>query len=112
MALKKSDIEVQCAHCEYLSSDKIGSFDITVPITDLTTGTCQLATLQCAVSTEEHRLKLLDWNLESDNTTRVSDDFQRRMSAVLAFIAEHKICGNRKLCPAEVVEIVQRLSSE
>lgn len=107
MRLKKHGITVDCEHCVYCSSDREGVFDITVPIIDTETGISDPANLRCTVSPNRHTVELLEWNGLHLQSTQFIERVQERVSAALNFLAEHKICGNRNICPSKVIQIVE-----
>lgn len=102
---------MDCKHCIYTSSDNRGAFDITVPIIDGETGIDSPAKLRCCVSSRGHSVELLEWNGFSRLLTQSMDNLQQRVSAMLTFIAERKVCGNRNICPQEVIQIVEENSN-
>jgi hypothetical protein len=111
MGLKKHGITVECAHCKYTSSDDRGAFDITVPIIDSETGVSGPAKLRCIVSAKRHAVELLEWSDFNHHPTESIESLQQRVSATLGFVADRQVCGNRNICPAEVIRIVEKNSS-
>ena len=111
MSVKKHGITVDCKHCIYTSSDNRGAFDITVPIIDSETGISSPAKLRCCVSPRGHAVELLDWHGFNRHLTQSIKNLQQRISATLTFIAERKVCGNRNICPSEVIQIVEENST-
>lgn len=110
MSLKKFGVVVDCGRCEYASSNGRGCFEVTVPLSDIATGTEGTAKLLCSVSSERHEVELKEWNDSATHRIRPSSEIQQRLFAVLAHVANHRICGNRKICPSEVVQIVEKQS--
>ncbi len=108
MGLKKHGITVECAHCQYTSSDDRGAFYITVPIIDSETGVSGPAKLRCIVSAKRHAVELLEWSDFSHHPTESVDSLQQRVLATLGFVADRQVCGNRNICPAEVIRIVEK----
>jgi hypothetical protein len=111
MGIKKHGIIVDCKHCEYTSSDDPGAFDITVPIIDSETGVSGPARLHCSVSAKRHVVELLEWHDFNHHPTESVESLRQRVSATLGFVADRQVCGNRKICPSEVVQIVEKNSS-
>jgi hypothetical protein len=107
MALKKQGINVDCVNCKCASSDDCGSFNVTVPICDSETGIAGTAKLHCTVSAARHQIELVAWRDARSRTISPSSKIQPRISAALTFVAEHRICGNRHICPAEVIRVVE-----
>jgi len=111
MNLKKHGIIVDCEHCKYNSSDDRGVFDITVPIIDSETGISSPAKLRCMVSPERHTVELQEWHEINRQPSRSIERLQQRISAVLNFIANRQVCGNRHICPSEVIQIAEKSSN-
>lgn len=107
MSLKKNGITVDCKYCIYISSDDRGAFDITVPIMDSETGISGPAKLRCNVSPKGHAVELLEWRDFNHHPTQPTESLQQRVSATLTFVAERQVCGNRNICPSEVIHIVE-----
>jgi len=111
MGLKKHGITVDCEHCKYTSSDDRGGFDITVPIIDSETGVSGPARLRCIVSAKQHAVELLEWDDLDHHPDEPVKSLQQRVSATLNFVAERRVCGNRNICPSEVIRIVEKKSN-
>ena len=107
MRLKKHGITIDCEHCVYCSSDREGTFEITVPIIDSETGISDPANLRCTVSPNRHTIELLEWSSLHLRPTRFIEGHQQRVLATLTFLAEHKVCGNLNICPSKVIQIVE-----
>jgi hypothetical protein len=105
MNLKQYDIIVDCKHCVYSSSDGRGVFDITVPIIDSDTGISGPARLRCIVSPERHTIELQEWQ-----PVQSVDKLQQRVSAAFNVVADRQVCGNRNICPSEVIRFVEKNS--
>lgn len=110
MSLKKYGVFVDCERCEFASSDGRGSFEVTVPLSDIATGTEGTAKLLCSVSSERHEVELKEWNDFGTHPIRPTLEIQKRLGAALAHVASHRICGNRKICPSKIVQIVEKQS--
>lgn len=110
MSLQKNDVMIDCKHCKFASSIGNRGFVITVPLQDLKTGGCKTAILDCAVSSENHQIEFRGWEDESTSSAILSRDLPARLSSTLAHVGKLKICGNAKICPAEVVLVVKHLS--
>ena len=107
MELKKQGILFDCVNCKYASSDGCGGFDVTVPLSDSETGISGTAKLHCTISPACHQVELVDWHDVGFHTIRPSRNIQPRISTALAFVAEHRICGNRHICPSEIIRVVE-----
>ena len=111
MRINKDGITVDCEHCVYNSSDDRAAFDITVPIIDSETGISGPAKLHCLVTPDRHTVELLEWNRVDPDPIQSKERLQERVSAILTFVADRKICGNRRMCPSKVIQIVEENST-
>lgn len=108
MSVKKQDICVDCGHCRYAQAgQQPGSFDVVVPVRDIASGVEGLARLQCRVTPERHEVRLVDWRGMDERPLEPPPGLRDRLDEALAWVAEHRVCGNQQICPAEVVRIVQ-----
>lgn len=102
MSVQKHGIAISCEHCKHLSSDG-GGFDIAVPVRcGAATGTAQL---HCSVSSERHRIDFVGW-VDGPRPPESAQTFQHEVAEVLGFIAEQRLCGNERICPMQVVQLV------
>ncbi|MES9937279.1 MAG: hypothetical protein ABW153_12605 [Sedimenticola sp.] len=108
MGLKRNGIIVKCENCCCILNDGIGAFDVAVPIRDEQTDTAGEAVLHCAMSHDQHVVVLKDWKNSEDHSSSPPRNIQTRLSEALEFVSENRICGNQKLCPAEVVRIAEK----
>ena len=89
-----------------------GEFDIAVPLSEPGSSTAGWATLHCSVSPGQPRVALGSWQGPSGQPVTSGEVTQRRIDAALEFVATHRICGSRHLCPSEVVDIVDRVNRQ
>ena len=109
MGLQKNGIMVDCAHCSCASSDASGCFDVVVPISDAETGIIGNAKLHCVISAESHGVELVEWQGVGNCPDESMQGIRDRLLTALDFVADQRICGNSRICPAEVVRIVKAL---
>ena len=107
MELKKQGIAIDCMNCHCAASDGCGGFDVAVPLTDGEIGTSGTAILHCTVTPACHHVELQEWNDTGFHSISPSAELRPRISAALDFVAEHRLCGNRRICPSEVIRIVE-----
>ncbi len=107
MSLKSAGIIVNCESCKYLSASDQGGFDVTVAINDVETGIAGLARLHCTTTDKHHSVELTEWNPVDNYSKRPTENFLKRVGVILDFFANQRICGNRKICPSEVIRIVE-----
>ncbi|MDJ0741448.1 MAG: hypothetical protein QNJ91_17185 [Gammaproteobacteria bacterium] len=112
MSLSKHGVVVTCEHCRFVAEDRHGGFEVIVPLHDTRSGTAGSATLQCRVERERHAVELARWVDAAGRPARVPDDAATRARAALAYVAERRVCGNRGLCPPQVVDVVARHSGD
>ena len=112
MSIKKHGVIVDCEHCMYQKQDGRGCFDITVPISDIATGTSGQATLHCTLSAERHNVELTQWQDAYNRLIQITESIQNRVASALGFVADRRICGNRNLCPSEVIRVVEEYTAK
>ena len=111
MNLKQYGIIVDCEHCVYDSSDDQGVLRITVPIIDSDTGISSPASLRCTVSPERHSVEFWEWHDINHQSVQPVDKLQQRVSAAFNVVANRQVCGNRNICPPEVIRFVEKNSN-
>lgn len=107
MSLSKYGVKVFCEECRCVCNDGSGSFDVIVPVTVGGTGVSGTARLHCVVSGEHHAVELVELLDAELRGVQPSPEVQKKVSAALDFVAEHRICGNLRICPPDVVRIVE-----
>lgn len=106
MELRKYGVEIACEQCRLIRGDSAGGFDIVVPVSMGDSGVAGTARLHCAVSGDQHQVKLMGLRDGSDRAMEPSPEAMGKLSAALDSVARHRICGNQHVCPADVVRIV------
>lgn len=103
--MKGNDLIIECKNCKYLSSTEGSSFDVTVPIIDENNGIAGNARLHCKLSAKNHSIELAEWKPTDANSEQSSGSFMNRLSTELDILADKRLCGNRHICPSEVIRI-------
>lgn len=112
MSLRKHGVVVTCEQCRFVAEDRHGGFEVVVPLHDDASGTAGSATLQCRVERDRHAVELAHWVDATGQPAQMPDDSATRARAALAYVAERRVCGNRRLCPPQVVDVVARHSDD
>jgi hypothetical protein len=108
MSLVKNGLVIDCEQCVCRSEDGRGGFGIDVPIIDRATGVAGIARIRCVVSSEGHTVELASWAPgEKQPPEDVVSTIRARADQTLDYVAQKRICGNRDICPSEVVRIVE-----
>jgi hypothetical protein len=102
--MEKPGVTLFCERCTCTSADNDGAFEVRVPVRSGETGA--MATLRCRISPQRHCIDLIHWEPER-GTPESSDALRREVSTLLAKIAEKRVCGNARFCPAQVVSMVE-----
>lgn len=105
MGLSKYGVTVGCEHCECVSGDDTGRFDVVVPVSDRESGLHGTARLRCTVSATTHSVDLVNWRDAIGGPLQAGAAGERLREA-LRFVADRRICGNQRICPSRVVAIV------
>ncbi|MCU7830280.1 MAG: hypothetical protein KZQ85_14545 [Candidatus Thiodiazotropha sp. (ex Myrtea sp. 'scaly one' KF741663)] len=112
MSLKKDGCIVKCEHCQCVSNDGSGGFDVKVPICSDKDGISGTARLHCVVSPEHHQVELMDWEDDEHHPVLPPNSVRQRLSSALNFVADHRVCGNQKICPLEIIQIVEKQADQ
>ena len=98
---------IHCENCRFAcASAKHGTFDVTVPLTDVKARRDYVACLRCEVDASGHRIAVKRFQDSEGATVSPSPESRNRIDKLLAEIARKKICGNATICPTEVVNAV------
>ena len=111
MSINRANVRIECSQCEFASSAGAGSFDVIVPVNDAATGIAGLAELHCTVGADLHTVELTEWRNDQGQIIEPSEDLRHRLTDTLGFVAERRVCGNRHLCPTEVVRVVKEVEA-
>ena len=103
MSLIKENLCLQCESCHYSGGEHGGSFQLEVPIEDVLTGRKGTAFIECEVMENKHHLTLLYIQDPTGFEMKLSAEERRRLEKVLDMVAGKKLCGNKGICPEEVV---------
>ena len=106
--MKKHGIAIDCANCQFIASHSTGDFAVSVPVTDEASELAGQATLHCRVSSQAHDVELAKLHFPEASMAATDRELDRRLTGALEFVAEKRLCGNRSLCPTEVVELVEK----
>ena len=102
---------VDCKHCVCAGIDDHGAFDFSVPVIDSETDISTPVKLRCIVSPVRHTVELKEWQDPENLPVQRSENFLQRLNAALAVVEERRVCGNRNICPSEVVQAVEKSNS-
>ena len=107
MPLKKLQMRLDCEHCRFAgcSPDDPNAFFVRVAIEDEQAGQSASALIECRVEPHSHRLQLVELGGEVDAIDR------ERLERALDVVAEQRLCGNNRICPAEIVRIVEDIQN-
>ena len=108
MSLRKEQFTVSCEHCRCGESDGGGEFVVTVPLRDNLSGLKGKARLRCSVSPSRHNVELEQWLDDDSHPIQPSADVEERLLQVVDYVADKRVCGNRNICPPDVVRTVER----
>ena len=106
--MNKAAINVECSKCVYHSNTGDNEFFVDVPVHDRSTNTSGIAHLKCRVTPRQHQIDLVEWSNE-DGPITPSSEQRLRMKYVLTRLSEQRICGNRNICPPNIVELVRNI---
>ena len=106
--MNRHGVTIDCASCQFAASHNEDSFDVIVPVADEGGDLAGKAKLRCRVSSQTHVVEMAEWHCREAPVIQAGSDLDRRLRDVLDFIAEKRLCGNRSLCPSQVVDVVEK----
>ena len=107
MSVRKCGVELFCESCKYLRESQDGGFEIDVPVSMGEGELSGMARLHCVVSRERHRVELIELLDAESRAIHPAPEELEQVSAVLDFVGQHRICGNQRICPPDVVRVVK-----
>jgi len=112
MKLRKHGVEILCEQCMFVRGDSSGDFEIAVPVSLNGARMAGTAKLHCVISGDRHQIELTELRDATLRAVQPSPEVMEKVSAALESVARHRICGNRHICPPNVVWIVEAQRSE
>lgn len=90
-------------------TDDDGQLHVTVPVTDVPTGTTVQLQLACDVSGDEHQVAVESITDADGNPVTFDDATAERANRLIDFVARSELCGKPGVCPTAVVEAADEL---
>jgi hypothetical protein len=112
MSLSKQGISIDCDHCKLSKTHNNNDFEVLVPVIDEYENRSGLAALECIITPNKHQINLVQLTDPDGKEIRVSPKTRERLQVTLNVIGKKKVCGNKKICPKEVINIVAHTDSE
>ncbi|MES9988082.1 MAG: hypothetical protein AB2552_11170 [Candidatus Thiodiazotropha endolucinida] len=109
--MRISEYRIHCEMCELLSHrDGAHGFTVQVPIdTESQQKERLIATIHCLINKQSHQLTLRGLNDSSGQVVNLSKPENDKLASVLKSVEEDCLCGNAKICPQRIVELVSKL---
>ena len=107
MALNKWQIRIDCENCRFegCSSGDPRTFFVRVNIEDELAQREASALLECKVEKQSHRVQLAE--LTGGNGVDLD-----RLDRILEVVSEKRLCGNDRICPAEITRLVEGFQND
>ena len=108
MPLKKLQMRLDCEHCRFAgcNPDDSHAFYVRVVIEDEQAHNSASALIECKVEPQSHQVQLVELDGEAGAIDR------ERLERALEVVAEQRLCGNNRICPAEIVRIVEDIQND
>lgn len=109
--MRFSDHRIHCERCHALTSGFTEEgFTIEVPL-EITSKTDRLtARIHCKIENHTHQLSLEGLFNESGSSMHLTDREQNLIESTLKQLGDSRLCGNAKICPQRIVELVAELN--
>ncbi len=102
--------KIQCTQCRLITTpdEQYGAFLIQAPVTlpSLDHDLCLM--LRCTIKADEHRIELEGVMDSTGAPAQLTEVAQAEIRALLDKVARHRVCGSQKICPAEIIRLVQQ----
>lgn len=108
--MRISEYRVHCEMCHLLNSEAGDKgFTIQVPIDSGSNSAHLTATILCQITAQAHHLRLLGLHDSKGQDVTLSEEEEERLGSVLKKVEEKRLCGNAKICPQRIVQLVAEL---
>jgi len=106
--VKKQQINIDCERCRFAgcSGEDPHVFYVRVDIEDEQSHQGTSALLECKVEPNAHYIRPLEIGGEAG---AIDPD---RLEQALETVAARRLCGNNRICPAEIVDIVKDIQDD
>ncbi|MES9991471.1 MAG: hypothetical protein ABW098_05920 [Candidatus Thiodiazotropha sp.] len=108
--MRISEYKIHCEMCQLLAdeSDNRG-FTIQVPIDIAAQKEHLSATIFCRIEPHSHHLTLQHLTNTKGEEVALSESETGRLTSVLKRVEDSRLCGNAKICPQRIVQLVSEL---
>lgn len=102
--------KIQCTQCRLITTpdEQYGSFLVQAPVTLPSQDHDLCLILRCTIKADGHRIELERVMDSTGAPAQLTEAAQAEIRALLHQVAQHRVCGSQKICPAEVVRLVQQ----
>lgn len=108
--MRISEYKIHCEMCHLLTSEEgERGFTIQVPIGSAAHNEHLTATIICRIDSNSHTLTLQGLHDSTGLRVILSDAEKSKLTAVLKSVEERRLCGNAKICPQRIVQLVTQL---
>ena len=106
MPITRNNICLDCENCHFKQTNSSSSFQIEVPVESLLSGRKGRALILCEVYQDRHELTVLSLEGPSGFELQLDELEKEYLGNLLETVAKKQLCGNKALCPEEVVSTV------
>ncbi|MEW7989386.1 MAG: hypothetical protein AB2827_19385 [Candidatus Thiodiazotropha sp.] len=108
--MRISEYKIHCEMCHLLSDERGNrGFTIQVPIDIASQNEHLLATIFCRIDAHSHQLTLHGLTNTKGQEVSLSEREKSKLASVLKRVEESRLCGNAKICPQRIVQLVSEL---
>jgi len=110
--MTKNGVSIDCEQCKFDSIGRKNEFLVSVPVKSEVEEKKRIATISCEITPQRHRIDLVRLTTSSGTPVVMDSNTQHKLAKVLESVGDKKVCGNKNVCPKEVVELVQSIEKE
>jgi hypothetical protein len=108
--MRISEYQIHCEMCQLVTDEKgYKGFIIQVPVDVASQNEHLLATIFCRIDAHSHQLTLQTLSDANGKDVTLPENENNKLSSVLKKVEERRLCGNAKICPQRVVQLVSEL---
>ncbi|MEW8508230.1 MAG: hypothetical protein AB2598_16165 [Candidatus Thiodiazotropha sp.] len=107
-----SECRIHCEMCQLLTDENDSrGFTIQVPVDVVSRNQHLLATIRCRIDAHSHQLTLQRITNAQGEDVALSASETDRLSSVLKKVEDRRLCGNAKICPQRIAQLVSDLQN-
>ena len=110
--MNKSGVSIDCEHCKFDSVGRNNDFLVSVPVRSDVEEQTKIAMINCEITPYRHQINLVQLTTSFGTPVEIDSNTQQNLTKVLELVGNKKVCGNKNVCPKEVVKLVHSIEED